>query len=211
MRVPKQRYKISRFVVTTAIAAFLFYPMPSIAQSEINSSNRIQEVLVTAQKREQDAQSVGLSMTVFDAEELRARNYQSLPEVASAIASIELFEDFPSAGIPTWVIRGVGLQDFNTNNTPTASVYVDESYQTSVVMGGVGLFDVGQLEILKGPQGGLYGRNTTGGAELLNTNRAVIGENNGSVRFSYGTWDDITAEGFFNCNKNSRPFISGIE
>jgi outer membrane cobalamin receptor len=72
MRVPKQRYKISRFVVTTAIAAFLFYPMPSIAQSEINSSNRIQEVLVTAQKREQDAQSVGLSMTVFDAEELRA-------------------------------------------------------------------------------------------------------------------------------------------
>ena len=141
MRVPKRRYKISRFVVTTAIAAFLFYPMPSIAQSEINSSNRIQEVLVTAQKREQDVQSVGLSMTVFDAEELRARNYQSLPEVASAIANIELFEDFPSAGIPTWVIRGVGLQDFNTNNTPTASVYVDESYQTSVVMGGVGLFD----------------------------------------------------------------------
>lgn len=202
MRVPKQRYKISRFVVTTAIAAFLFYPMPSIAQSEINSSNRIQEVLVTAQKREQDAQSVGLSMTVFDAEELRARNYQSLPEVASAIANIELFEDFPSAGIPTWVIRGVGLQDFNTNNTPTASVYVDESYQTSVVMGGVGLFDVGQLEILKGPQGGLYGRNTTGGAVLLNTNRAVIGENNGSVRFSYGTWDDITAEGFANLSLN---------
>ncbi len=198
MSTPLQRLNKLRLVVKTAIAVTLVLSMPSYSQLAFSPPNSIQEIIVTAQKREQDAQSVGITMNVIDADELRARNYQNLPEATAAIANIELFEDFPSAGIPTWVIRGVGLQDFNTNNTPTASVYVDESYQTSSVMGGVGLFDVDQLEVLKGPQGGLYGRNTTGGAVLLNTNRAVIGENNGSVRFSYGTWDDASIEAFAN-------------
>ncbi len=135
MEKPVLKPKKLRLGVKTAIAVSLVLSMPSFSQSASIPANSIQEIVVTAQKREQDAQAVGITMSVIGADELRARNYQHLSEVASTIANIELFEDFPSAGIPTWVIRGVGLQDFNTNNTPTASVYVDESYQTSSVMG----------------------------------------------------------------------------
>src|SRR5690606_25897055 len=120
--------------------------------------------MVTAQKRERNAQELGVSLNVLDDEMLRSLALFNLPDVAAHIPNVQLFEDFGGAGIPTWVIRGVGLQDFNTNNTPTAGVYVDEVYQTSVVMGGVSLFDVERVEVLKGPQGGLYGRNTSGGA-----------------------------------------------
>lgn len=96
--------------------------------------------------------------------------------------------------MPAWIIRGDGLQDFNTNNTPAASVFLDEIYQSSVVMGGSGLFDVNQLEVMKGPQGGLYGRNTTRGAVLLNTRRAELGARNGYAKLHYGSWGDIGLE-----------------
>ena len=97
--------------------------MPSYPQHAFTASNSIEEIVVTAQKREQNTESVRITMNVIGTDKLRARNYQNLSELASTIVNIELFEDLPSAGISTWVIRGVGLQDFNTNNTQTASVY----------------------------------------------------------------------------------------
>ncbi len=179
-------------------SAMVIAPAISPAQPQSNDASEIQEVIVTAQKREQSLQSLGITMSVLSAAELDARNYRNLGESTAAISNVELFEDYPSAGLPTWIIRGVGLQDFNTNNTPTASVFTDEIYQSSVVMGAAGLFDVERLEVMKGPQGGLYGRNTTGGAVLLNTRRATLGEQSGSVQAHYGSWADAGLEGTFN-------------
>jgi iron complex outermembrane receptor protein len=96
------------------------------------------------------------------------------------------------------VIRGVGLQDFNTNNTPTAGVFLDGAYQVSTVMGGASLFDVEQVEILKGPQGGLYGRNTSGGAVLLNTRRAEFDAREGYVELGHGSWNRKTLASAWN-------------
>lgn len=164
----------------------------AIAQSAINPLLR--EITVTAQKRAQNTQEVGITLTVLDAQALKALNLSTLPEAAAFIPNVELFEDFAGAGIPTWVIRGVGLQDFNSNNTPTAAVYLDEIYQTSTVMGGSALFDVERLEVLKGPQGGLYGRNTSGGAVLLNTRRAELDVREGYVDIGYSRWENWTVE-----------------
>ena len=90
------------------------------------------------------------------------------------------------------------MQDFNSNNTPTAGVYLDEGYQVATVMGGAGLFDVEQIEILKGPQGGLYGRNTSGGAVLLNTRRATTARRETWLELGYGSWQQTTMQGGFN-------------
>ena len=198
MAITVLRLNTMGFRLKPACLIFTLLAVPGLAQQIAVPANTIQEIIVTAQKREQNAQAVAITMTVLDAEELRARAYDNLPDAIAAISNVELFEDYPSAGIPSWIIRGVGLQDFNSNNTPTASVYVDESYQTSVVMGAARLFDVQRLEVLKGPQGGLYGRNTTGGAVLLNTQRAVPGENSGSVRLQYGSWDAASIEAYSN-------------
>jgi iron complex outermembrane receptor protein len=148
----------------------------ALATSGVTVSTQAAEtpelVSVVARKRSETLQKVDISMDVISAESMRRLNLNYLPQLAELSENVALFEDLPGAGIPTWVIRGVGLQDFNTNNTPTAGVFLDGAYQVSTAMGGAALFDVAQVEILKGPQGGLYGRNTSGGAVLLNTRRA---------------------------------------
>src|SRR5690606_37621182 len=121
------------------------------------------------------------------------------------------FQDYGGNGLPIWVIRGVGLQDFNANNTTTAAIYVDEVYQVSSVMGAVGLFDVEQVEILKGPQGGLSGRNTSGGAVTLRSQRPSLDGNNGYARAGYGSWEawDFEGAGNFRLTDSAALRVAG--
>ncbi|MEM0954351.1 MAG: TonB-dependent receptor [Pseudomonadota bacterium] len=155
----------------------------------------LEEVVVTAQKREQSLQDVPIAVSAFSADQLRALGSNQLDQLTEFIPSVELFDD-RGAGQPTWVIRGVGLADFNSNNTPTAAVYYDEFYLTSNVLGGIGLFDVDSVEVLKGPQGGLYGRNTSGGAVLVNSRRPTVEEeSNGYLNVRYGRWGRYSLEG----------------
>lgn len=155
-------------------------------------------VTVLARKRSETLQKVDISMDVISADTMRSLKLDYLPQLAELSENVAMFEDMPGAGIPTWVIRGVGLQDFNTNNTPTASVFLDGAYQVSTAMGGAALFDVEQVEILKGPQGGLYGRNTSGGAVLLNTRRAQLDASEGYVELGHGSWNRSTLAAAYN-------------
>jgi iron complex outermembrane receptor protein len=174
----------------------------ALATSGVTVSTQAAEtpelVSVVARKRSETLQKVDISMDVISAESMRRLNLNYLPQLAELSENVALFEDLPGAGIPTWVIRGVGLQDFNTNNTPTAGVFLDGAYQVSTAMGGAALFDVAQVEILKGPQGGLYGRNTSGGAVLLNTRRAELGVREGYVELGHGSWNRGTLAGAWN-------------
>ena len=133
------------------------------------SAAELEEIVVTAQKRTEDLQKVGIAISAYTAEELHNLGARSLRDVTAITPNVTLFDEYGS-GQPTWVIRGVGLADFNANNTPTAAIYVDDVYMTSNVMGGIGLFDLQQVEVLKGPQGALYGRNTSGGAVRVISN-----------------------------------------
>jgi iron complex outermembrane receptor protein len=163
-------------------------------QAQPVAENPIEEVIVTAQKREQNIQNIGITMSAVGSAEMKQRALQTLPEITSSISNVQLFEDYGGHGLPTWVIRGVGLQDFNANNTSTAAVYVDEVYQVSSVMGGVGLFDAERVEVLKGPQGGFYGRNTSGGAVNLRTRRPTLGNANGYANATYSSWETWNME-----------------
>lgn len=169
----------------------------SAAQAQAPASG-LEQIVVTAKKRSQQLRQVDISMSVITGEAADALRLRTLPEVAALVEGVEMFEDFPGAGIPTWIIRGVGLQDFNSNNTPTAGVYLDDSYQVSTVMGGAGLFDIDQIEVLKGPQGGLYGRNTSGGAVRLDTRRAELDSTEFWANAGYGSWQRTNAQAGFN-------------
>lgn len=149
----------------------------------------IEEVIVTAQKRAQSLQEVSIAIAAFGEDELKSLGATNLEDITEFVSGAELFDE-RGAGQPTWVIRGVGLSDFNSNNTPTAAIYYDEFYLTSNVLGGIGLFDINRVEVLKGPQGGLYGRNTSGGAVRVLSNRPEIGaETNGYITGTYGSWN----------------------
>lgn len=176
---------IQQNLIAMAIAGVLT-PLTAHAQ--------IDEIVVTAEKREQSAQDVPIAISVFNAESLKEQGLTSLEDVASVVPGVELF-DARGAGAPTWVIRGAGLEDFNANNTPVAAVYYDEVYMTSNALGGIGLFDIERVEVLKGPQGGLYGRNATGGAVRVLSTRPNLTEFDGYTQASYGSWGRYGIEG----------------
>lgn len=145
------------------------------------------DIVVTAQRRAQSIQDVPIALTAFSQDSLRDRGVTQLQDVAVQVPNVQL-QNFRGLGQPTWVIRGVALLDFNPNNTPAAAIYVDEVYQSSVVMGGNSLFDIERIEVLKGPQAGLYGRNTTGGAVQVISKSAKIGDTSGYAVGSFGSY-----------------------
>ncbi|MES3008792.1 MAG: TonB-dependent receptor [Pseudomonadota bacterium] len=180
------------------VGAELQAQQPTGGSNAATPGYHIEEVIVSATRRDQNSQQVGISLTAFGRDELQRSVTRSLPDLAESLPNVELFDDYGGQGIPVWVIRGVGLQDFNANNTPTAAVYVDEVYQSSSVQGGSGLFDTERVEVLKGPQGGLYGRNTSGGVVRQLTARASLQEQEGYISLGTGSWDERLLEGAAN-------------
>jgi iron complex outermembrane receptor protein len=161
----KMRAQCSPAVLTLALSAALA-GLPRIAGAQLEllaATGILEEVTVTAQRRKENVQDVPIAMRVLSGRELLSRGIGALADVPATISNVQVINP-DGTGQTIWVIRGVGLDDYNPNNTPTASVYIDEVYQVSNVISSVALFDVDRIEVLKGPQSGLYGRNTSGGA-----------------------------------------------
>lgn len=181
--------------------AVLLSAAPCVLLAQPNAL--VEQVVVTARKRSEPLASLPMSINVIPAATIERLNIRNLADIAPLAHNVSMFEDFPGAGIPTWIIRGVGLQDFNSNNTPAAAIYADGIYQVATVMSNSALFDVGQVEILKGPQGGLYGRNTTGGAVLLNTNKAQTTARDYKLSATYGSWQQAQVDAMANLPINA--------
>lgn len=135
----------------------------STAQASDQASANIGDIIVTAQRRQQSAQDVGIAMSVLSGSDLAKRGVSNVNQLQYQTPSLEIVPAF-GGGQPQFRLRGVGFEDYATNNTPTVGIYVDDvAYPVPVATQGV-LFDIDRVEVLRGPQGTLYGRNTTGGA-----------------------------------------------
>ncbi|MBR9806414.1 MAG: TonB-dependent receptor [Alphaproteobacteria bacterium] len=119
-------------------------------------------VTVTAQKKAEDVSNVPVAISAFDGEDLTELSIGDPLDLAGQTPGLSTVMN--SVGAPSFSIRGVGLEDFIGNNASGTAIYVDEIYPVSAVMQGFRLFDLERVEVLKGPQGTLYGRNSTGGA-----------------------------------------------
>ncbi|MEO1553166.1 MAG: TonB-dependent receptor, partial [Pseudomonadota bacterium] len=158
---------------------------------------------VTAQNRPERVNDIPIVISTFSGDTLAELGATNLSDVPQFIPGVELFDE-RGAGQPTWIIRGVGLADFNANNTPTASVFDDEVHLGSNVLSGLPLFDLERIEVLKGPQSGLYGRNTTGGAvRYLPVLPEIGADPTGFIEASYGRWDQAGLEAAFGGSVNS--------
>ncbi|WP_153114784.1 TonB-dependent receptor [Rhodocyclus tenuis] len=154
----------------------------------------LEKVVVTAQKREESAQDVGVAITVLSGEELQARGISNVNQLQNEVPSLEVEPAFGS-GQAQFRIRGIGFQDYGPNNSSAVGVYVDEvSYGFPVQTQGL-LFDLERVEVLRGPQGTLYGKNTTGGAINFLT-RKPTKEFEGGVSVGYSSYDTKTVQGF---------------
>ena len=119
-------------------------------------------IIVTAQKRAQSINSVGISITAADGEELKSRGVAEARDLVKIVPGFTYTESFQAT--PVYTLRGVGLYDAGLSSVPSVAIYIDEfTIPYPVMSQAVGL-DLERVEVLKGPQGTLYGQNSTGGA-----------------------------------------------
>lgn len=126
------------------------------------SAATLEEVVVTAQKREQGVNDVGITVNAFSGETIREMGVASAEDIAMLTPGLTVNET-AATGVPAYTIRGVGFQDYTTSSSSTVGLYFDEVAIPYTVMSRGAIFDVQRVEVLKGPQGDLYGRNTTAG------------------------------------------------
>ena len=152
------------------------------------------DIVVTAQRRPESAQQVSAALTVIAGSELERRNINTVNDLENSIPSLEVDSQF-GGGQPQFRIRGVGGTDYAANNTGTVGVYINEVAFPYGVMTQGQLFDVSRVEVLRGPQGTLYGRNATGGAINIATNAPTRAFSAG-LNASYGSYDETRFEGY---------------
>jgi iron complex outermembrane recepter protein len=148
----------------TAVAQEQQNPTSSTPTTE---SGGLQEIVVTAERRAENIQSVPIAVTAFTAESLQSRNLNNVQTLGALSPGVNLDAGAPFSGdrsVLSASIRGVGQDDFAFNLNPAVGVYLDGVYLARTIGANQNLLDVDRVEILKGPQGTLFGANTEGGA-----------------------------------------------
>lgn len=153
----------------------------------------LEEVVVTAQKREQNLQEVGISVTAFSGDQLKQLGVTNTTEITQQIPGMQL--QTYTAAFTIINLRGISQNNFQDNLEAPVAVYVDGAYIPSMNAINGQLFDVDRVEVLRGPQGTLFGRNTTGGLVHYITRGAEDTELNGYLELSVGDFDMRAVEG----------------
>ena len=149
-------------------AAILAAPMVQAAES---GAYALEEVVVTAQKKAESLQDAPISLTAFGQQELETKGINSLSDIGANVPSMSI-QPFPINNATLRIfIRGIGISDAQITQDPPVGVYMDGVYIARSTGTALDVADLERIEILRGPQGTLYGRNTTGGAVNLVTRK----------------------------------------
>ncbi len=175
---------VPRFVrlVLVAVLGAITLPMLAVAQdiepaaqpeqeaaSASESATLLEDIVVTAQKREQLLQDVPVAVTAFDAEQIDALKVRDLTNLSIRMPNVSLDDGGTARGIANFSIRGLGINSSIPGIDPTVGVFIDGVYMGTNATLLYDTFDLEAVEVLRGPQGVLFGRNVVGGAVLLNT------------------------------------------
>ena len=131
----------------------------------------LEKITVTARKREELIQNVPLSITHFSSEQIETLKVTDLESLAVGMPNVALDDSISGLAVASFSIRGVGINSSIASVDPTVGVFVDGVYQGQITTVLFDTFDIESIEVLRGPQGTLFGRNVTGGAILVNTKK----------------------------------------
>ncbi len=159
--------------------------------ADADESNVLEEVVVTASKREQSLQDASLAVSAVGRERLATSQVNGIQDLQTIIPSVNFGSDFNQAKI---FIRGVGANTSTTGNSTAVALHVDGAVVSRAEAQLTSLFDLQRVEVLRGPQGTLYGRNATGGSINLITAKPTR-ELSGYARATFGSYDAMTTEG----------------
>lgn len=187
-----------------AIAAFLtFTATPALAQDAAPEAEATQtdEIVVTARRREESLQDTPVAISAFSAEMLQDRQITQTQDLERITPSLQFKPAGQLSGnsaSSVVFIRGVGQVDPTAAVDPGVGVYLDEVYLGRAVGGAIDFGDIAGVEVLRGPQGTLFGRNTIGGAILVRTQQPILGEFSGRARVRGGSENLIEGFGVVN-------------
>ncbi|MDA8961775.1 TonB-dependent receptor [Congregibacter sp.] len=156
---------------------------------------QLEEVIVTAQKRAQSVQDVPLAISAFNSDELEAMDAKGFRSIVLSTPGLSGSADSDTQSVLT--IRGIGTGAFSPGADNSVGTYFNE-VPVSRNIGGMGYLDVERVEVVKGPQGTLFGRNTSSGAISVTNSFASLEENSGSLRASAGDEGQLLYEGIAN-------------
>ena len=166
--------------------------------TEAAPAGGLEEIVVTARKVAENLQDVPIAITVLSGEELRTRSVREFSDLANFTPGFSARASNSGLTSIALTIRGQVQEDTLATLDPSVGTYVDGINWARAYGLNSGLLDVSSAQVLKGPQGTLFGRNTTGGALVITTNDPVIGDLSGRLSLSYGRFDEREAIGVVN-------------
>lgn len=170
----------------------------ALAQSANDAEQRgvgLEEIVVTATKRNENLQDVPVAVSAISAAALANQGVFETSDLNHSMPNLQVSSPYGEQQ-PNFSVRGVGVgTEFNANAASPVGVYVDEVYQAFRASHGQQLYDLEQIEVVRGPQGTLYGRNTTGGAINFITRKPSLTGMNGTATAGYGNFNRINFSG----------------
>src|SRR5260370_28094889 len=159
------------------------------------SEDGLSEIVVTAEKRPNDAQRTPIAMDIVSGDLLAQKGITDLKGLSTVAPEVNIVTNtiYTQVGI-----RGVSSQDISETADPAITIGIDGDYLSHPVALNAAFFDITRVEVLRGPQGTLYGRNSTAGAINIVTNKPVLNEFAGSVSADFGNYSSVGTQGMVN-------------
>lgn len=181
----------ARTATSAALVALVSFGAQAIAQTttggDQGAPQGLEQVVVTAQRTAQDIQSVPVAITALGAEELEARGIFSLEGAKNVVPNLYVEQNLSNAGTPKMFMRGVGQANSAFSFDSPIGIYVDDVYYAKQIGAMVDFFDVERIEVLRGPQGTIYGRNSSIGAVRVVTQNAPLDTVDGRADLTVGS------------------------
>lgn len=164
---------------------------------EATAPPALDDIVVTANKRQENLQNVPVTAVAYSSEQLRARGIVDAADIAIATPGLTFNATAGWTGKINYTLRGVGLNNFQEANEAAVAVYQDEVYIASLVGSMVSAFDLERVEVLKGPQGTLFGRSASGGLVHFISNKPTFTDS-GYVNLGYGRYNEASIDAAIN-------------
>lgn len=199
----KQTSTTTRSLIALAIAsAFPLHAamaQEAVAAAEKAQPGQLETVIVTAQRRSENIKDVPMAITTLKGEKLDVLTSggQDIRFLSGRSPSLNIESDY-GRSFPRFYIRGQGNTDFDLNASQPVGLVVDDIVQESPMLKGFPVFDVDQVEVLRGPQGTLFGRNSPAGVIKFDSVKPVIGKTEGYGSLGFGNYGAVNAEGAVN-------------
>ncbi len=193
----RARYNVQTTAILVAVAAWVAggFPQSATAQQAGTSSGGLEEVIVTAQRREQNEQEIGISLSAVTGADLTDLGVVSATDITKAMPAVVLTQPNGPSSF-SLAIRGVVQNDFADHQESPAAIYVDDVYVSQMIGLAFSAFDIDRVEVLRGPQGTLFGRNATGGLAHF-ISRRPTDETGGYMDVTFGERNLVRVEGAF--------------